>query len=195
LAKSGKDLKAGKGLPPRAAYALALPAVSALYGAIYQYVKTGQGPTGWKDLFYPRTGGKDAQGQPERIQIPGYMKDVFSYGHDPIGTIKGKVSPLADMVSEMADNRTDFGRDLIADPRDPAWRQAEDYAKYVGGQFEPFSFRRPPSDPGSNLSLPERIIGIKQAPYWIRNPQGMREIEDRELNKARKSRDRHEAQK
>jgi hypothetical protein len=68
------------------------------YGALYQYLRTGEGPQEMKDYFYPETGEVDADGNPERVQIASYMKDFFAYAGHPWETVKHKMNPIVDRV-------------------------------------------------------------------------------------------------
>ena len=51
-----RALRGERAMTHKMAYIVALPAVVALYGSMYQYLRTGSGPTSLKDAFYPRTG-------------------------------------------------------------------------------------------------------------------------------------------
>ena len=125
-------------LTHRAAYVMALPLTVGLYGAVYQLLRTGEPPTEFKDYFFPKTGEVDADGQPERVQLPSYMKDMFAYAGALWETIKHKVSPALSAVYEMLQNENYYG-DEIRNPNDPLVRQVAQEAKYVGEQLLPFS--------------------------------------------------------
>jgi hypothetical protein len=124
----------------RTAYVLGLPLTVGLMGAAYQYLRTGQGPTELKDYFFPRTGDVDADGQPERVQLPSYMKDMFAYSGHPWQTITHKVAPLPSMVAEMMGNQ-DFYGDEIRNPHDPVVQQLKQEAEYLGRTASPFAWR------------------------------------------------------
>ena len=64
-------------LTTRMAYAIALPVITAEIGAVITYLYTGQPPQQLLDYFYPPTG-KTTNDVPDRIAIPGYMKDVIA---------------------------------------------------------------------------------------------------------------------
>src|SRR5206468_372550 len=70
-------------LTHRASYVAALPVTVGLYGAAYQYLRTGEGPQELKDYFFPKTGEVDADGNAERVQVPSYMKDMIAYAGHP----------------------------------------------------------------------------------------------------------------
>lgn len=127
-------------LTHRAAYVMALPITVGLYGALYQYLRTGQAPSELKDYFYPRTGDTDPDGNPERVQIASYMKDFFAYRNHPWETVQHKMSPILSTVYEMLQNEDYYG-DEIRNPHDPLVTQVAQEAKYMGEQVMPFSWR------------------------------------------------------
>ena len=127
-------------LTHRAAYVMALPITVGMYGALYQYLRTGEGPTEPKDYFYPKTGEVDADGNPERVQIASYMKDFFSYHAHPWETVKHKVNPGLAAMYEMLQNEDYYG-DQIRHPDDPAVKQIQQEAEFIGKQVLPFSLR------------------------------------------------------
>jgi hypothetical protein len=142
LTKLGKEAATGGDaeLTHRAAYVLALPMVVGMYGAIYQMLRTGEPPKELKDYFYPRTGEVDADGNPERVQVPSYMKDMFAYAGHPYETVKHKFSPAASTVLEMLENQDYYG-DQIRNVDDPAVKQAMQEAGFVAKQVWPFAIR------------------------------------------------------
>lgn len=142
LATEGAKLAKGEQaqLTHRAAYVMSVPIGVGLAGAVYQYMRTGEAPQEMKDYFFPRTGEKDADGNPERVQLPSYMKDVFAYAGHPWDTVKHKVNPILSAVYQMLNNEDYFG-DQIRNPTDPLVTQLAQEAKYVGQQFTPFSIR------------------------------------------------------
>jgi hypothetical protein len=94
----------------------------------YQMLRTGEGPSELKDYFYPKTGELDPDGNPERVQVPSYMKDLFAYAGHPWETVKHKVSPAAGSVFEMLENE-DFYGDQIRNPDDPLVKQVKQEAR------------------------------------------------------------------
>jgi hypothetical protein len=125
-------------LTHKAAYVMALPLVVGMYGALYQYLRTGKGPEELKDYFFPKTGEQDADGNAERVQLASYMKDMFAYAGNPIKTLGHKESPLLSGMTEMLTNK-DFYGDQIRNPDDPAVKQIGQEAEYIAKSFTPFS--------------------------------------------------------
>lgn len=154
-------------LTHRAAYVMALPLTVGLYGAVYQLLRTGEAPTELKDYFFPKTGEVDADGQPERVQLPSYMKDMFAYAGAPWETIKHKVSPALSAVYEMLQNEDYYG-DEIRNTNDPLTKQAMQEAEYIGKQVLPFSltnaFEQTARGDRSKATRYGNVVGITPAP-------------------------------
>jgi hypothetical protein len=136
---------------PRLAYAVTLPFVVGLHGAMLQYIMTGKGPDELKDYFFPKTGKLNADGTPERVTLPTYMKDHFSYfggfrngmsaGLEQMGTsFVHKIQPLITAMAEMMENKDFYGTE-IRNPDDPVTKQMAEIAAYVAGSFKPMSVR------------------------------------------------------
>lgn len=142
LTKSAARVSQGEAaeLSHRAFYVMALPMTVGFYGALYQYLRTGEGPQETKDYFFPRTGEVDADGNPERVQIASYMKDFFAYMGHPWQTVKHKMNPILSAVYEMLENE-DFYGDMIRNPDDPFVLQIAQEAGYIAQQLLPFSVR------------------------------------------------------
>jgi hypothetical protein len=156
-------------ISPRTAYVVALPAVVALYGAMYQYVKTGQGPQELRDYFFPRTGRNLPDGRDERVSIPSYVKDVYAYAKHPLTTIGHKVHPIISAVAQMLENQDYYGV-MIRNPQDPPVKQAQDVMQYIATQFIPFSVRgaqmrgKAGAEPGEQA---EAFFGLIPAPKGV----------------------------
>jgi hypothetical protein len=78
LPSSAKGLVTGKGISPRLAYAVALPIVAGINGALLQYLMTGKPPEEPKDLFFPKTGQKRQDDTDDRLSMPTYMRDFYA---------------------------------------------------------------------------------------------------------------------
>lgn len=161
----------------RTAYLMALPFVAGLFGAIYQYLRTGKGPEDLKDYYFPRTGGVDANGNENRVSPPTYMKDIYHYTTAPIKTIANKLNPLLAITAQMLSNKDYFGV-KIRNEDDPITKQALSDAIFILKQMEPFGFRnmRKQQQTG-NRSLVDTIqpwIGITPAPYDINQTKAER---------------------
>lgn len=175
----------------RMAFAFALAAFTALMGAALTRMWTGKAPDTWKDYYYPKT--EDGT----RVSIPGYMKDVFSYGHHPVNTVANKMGPLAEMTSEAIQNRDFYGTE-IRHKDDGAIKQFYEVAHWFAQSAEPFSFsgskkllEKEGEDTSSTLSTikaglrhPGDVLrgqlGFQPAPAYIQNSPALNKARDYE---------------
>jgi hypothetical protein len=174
-----KDLASGQ-FTPRAAYTIALPIVYGTMSAIYQIFKTGKKPQDIQDLIAPQTGGVDARtGQPERLMMPGYMKDVFAWTEDPLQTISNKASTFITTGSNIARGR-DWKGDPIAEPTEPGApleqtvpKWLPEYFGFVGENISPISIREFSKGrmEGSNISPAEQFMGLRPAGMRFTDPE------------------------
>lgn len=132
------DMARGK-LTSRSAYTMALPLTVGLGGAILMYLSTGKGPETLKDYFYPQDGTFDADGNPNRKQLPSYVKDVYGYATHPYETMKHKKGPIFALV-DMLENE-DFYGDKIRNGQAPIVEQVMQSAEYFARQFIPMTVR------------------------------------------------------
>ena len=161
----------GKGfeMSPRMAYTLALVSMTGLFGSIYNYLATGEGPRDLKDMYYPRTGAIRHDGTEDRVSLPTYMKDVVSYGTHPLSTIGHKLAPALNIAYETLMNEDYYGG-AIRNEGDPAVQQAAQYFTWLAGQYEPFASRgvRRELDIGAPPATAiQSVVGITPAPASI----------------------------
>lgn len=165
---------AGKGrdlVTNRMAYSLvALPVYTALLGAITQYLYTGSGPKEPKDYFFPRTGQVDERGNPERVNLPTYIKDVYHYGTHPVKTATSKIHPALSMVYDMITNEDYYGTEIYG-PDDPKSQQAKDMALFMAKQIVPFGIQNFAKEKergaGTMKAMVPALTGITPAPSDI----------------------------
>jgi hypothetical protein len=162
--------QAGSGRRPRmshdAYYLVMLPIVVGLLGAIYQYLSTGRGPQEGKDLFFPRTGRKDAAGNPDRVQLPSYLRDFFAYRRAPYETLKHKLHPLIGTIADLLENEDYYG-DMLRNPKDPAGTQARQVGKFLAKQFLPIGIQSATEQAARGEPIGVRVqnaFGITAAP-------------------------------
>lgn len=128
----------------RMAYLLALPMVAGAIGSVMNYMMTGQAPNDWKDALMPRTGRTDRNGNPQRLSLPTYIKDLLSDWHDFPNPKKmflsfyHKLNPWLDVGVEVLNN-ADFYGTKIYNEDDPYWRQWTDTLRFVVKSATPFS--------------------------------------------------------
>ena len=155
----------------RMAYTMAMPVVTAIYGAILTALATGKAPQDLMDYFFPPTGNQDPNGQPQRRVIPGYIKDVIEYSRAPVQTVLNKTSPLIEELAELRNNRDYYGGTIYDPARDsplPA------YGDYLLNQSLPFSWRgwnKLEQQKAPALDQALAFWGIQPAPQSITNPE------------------------
>ena len=142
-------------------------AVVGMLGALTQLLMTGRPPEDPYDLFFPQTGNKLPNGQPERIRWPSYLKDYLGMAMHPYELIKGKLNWPLHIFAALADN-VDYAGRQVRDPEAPFFTQGGQLAKYIGTNLLPFSiqgYQRGRSQAASTLSL----IGLTPAPKAFSN--------------------------
>lgn len=179
------------GVPPeltnRMAYTIAMPIITAMFGALVTYLMTGQGPQEMLDLFYPPTG------QGDRTTMPGYIKDVMAFRNDPLGTIGNKTQPLLETGIELLKNRDYYGGIINMPEVD---NPLVSYPEYLLNQAIPFSWRgwmKSREESGSMLSQALNFWGIQPAPQSITNPERGEVYEQRQQKRAFKEREKENA--
>jgi hypothetical protein len=180
MAKAVRNLSKGQKaeLTTRMAYVVALPVLTGIMGAVGQYLMTGEGPDDVKDLYYPRTGGLDENGRPDRVVLPTYMKDVYHYATEPGKTLSNKLHPLLNYLAEMWQNKDYYGT-KIRNEDDPLVVQAMDAVKHLGATMTPFAIRGAIKQSGLGAGPAETIapfIGITPAPRAINQTAAERKM-------------------
>ncbi len=145
-----KTGKAPENIPDRVAFTLSLLGTAALVNGLMTYAFTGEMPHGM-DWWAFRDGGKDDRGNPTRMVLPTYMKDIWAWWRSPGHTLVAKLHPLASLSGEMLRNR-DYNNNMIYDEEKGIWNK------------------------DSIIRLGEHYIQAYN-PFWLR---GMSEITERE---------------
>lgn len=162
-----KGIAKGEGMSYRTAYVMALPIIAGLYGSIYQYLATGKLPEEPRDYWFPKNGGIDKNGQPARVSLPTYMKDIYHYVTSPVRTVLNKLNPVNTVVTDMLMNRDFYGTKIVNED-DPLFQKGLDELKFLGSQFTPFSVsnlgKNTKEDIGSKV---QPFVGITPAPYDV----------------------------
>lgn len=158
----------------RTAYLIGMTTTALAVGAIESYLYgTWNEDNGIRDYFFPRTGGTDQYGNPERISNPNYVKSAEQMRTQPTGKVVGDwVAPLWPFLNHLATNR-DWDNSAITDPNEGLITNAEDYGKYWAKQYLPFSLQQymnETANPESKISPFAQIMGITPAPAAIDNP-------------------------
>ena len=193
---------------PRAAYAIAFPITVGTMNAVYQYLMTGKGPEDVQDLIAPWTGGwttgasvpsmrpfgRSTQAQvKERLESPGYQKDVFSWYNDWQRAIAGKMNTFLRSGVELYSNQ-DWRGDPIFNPEASAPQWLKEFFDYASKNFGPISVRQAITgqETGSNIPRLAGALGFRPAPKALEDPEGTREAQRRRNMKAWKLKEKKE---
>ena len=179
-------------LTDRMGFAIGMTVSAGLLGSAIYYLLNGERPQTWKDAYFP---GKKGEA---RMSIPGYMKDVVAYAHDPKQTVLNKMSPVLSMLSAALENRDFYGTE-IRHPDDPIVQQLWQLAKFAGAEAVPFSIRGVqklvlqkgslesslPGQVKAALKSPKELIagqfGFQPAPAYIQNSPALNKAHEYDL--------------
>jgi hypothetical protein len=153
----------------RMAYTVALPVTVGIAGGTLNYLMTGEAPQSLEDYYFPRTGRLDRNGNPERLSLPSYIKDIRHYYKDPANTVLNKMHPVINTIGEMLHNKDFYGTE-IRHKDSHLVQQALQIAEYGAQSFTPLSFRGASimgqtGDPLLYQALP--FVGITPAPLSV----------------------------
>ena len=163
---------------PRTAYALAFVPTIAAISAVYQYLRTGQGPEDWRDLVTPKTGGNImsvGQEVPERILVPGYHKDFLGYFVNPAGPLHELEAKLAapwSALKEQVTGKDWRGKDIVP-PNATAGEWLQYRGTALGKRMLPIGPKQlaEGTKEGSALTLPEQMLGVRTPGAYMLNPE------------------------
>lgn len=151
----------------------------AFINSTYQYLKTGQAPASIEDMAFPKTGGEQKAGGeqvPERAVLPGHTSQLAHYAHDPIGELFGnETNPLFGVIHLMTTGKNWAGVDAYNRNGDFA-EKTEEFSKAIAKEIGPLTLENmmQPGKSGSNLNDVERFMGVRQAPQFVANPEGVK---------------------
>lgn len=157
----------------RTSYVIALPVVVGTMGAIMNYLFTGEGPKGLKDYFFPRTNQVDENGEPQRVSLPSYMKDIYHFAKEPGQTLKNKIHPAMTSIAQVLSNE-DFYGTQIADWEGTPGEVAKDYGEYALQTLKPLGVRnmlREKKAGAPPLMQGLQFAGITPAPVSVSRTQ------------------------
>ena len=178
----------------RMAYTVALPAVMALYGAVYMYIHTGHGPETLEEYFLPKNGKLNPDGTDQRVSLPSYMKDEYAIAHaletgndskianagqtlSNLGQIAGnKSSPLFTAIIDMVMNQDYYGTQIRNEDSSDV-QQMKDFAKFALKQLVPFAAQAEGKLAEAGASPASRVsaaFGIVPAPASVYQTPAMR---------------------
>lgn len=178
-----------QGLSSNARYLMGMAMTYAVVNGVRIYLGTGQAPKDWKDLIYPKTGGTTAQGKPEREILPSHIGQFTNYLHEGLGELGNEASPALKMLYHVLTN-SDFRGLPITNANNPWYSEQrwDDYTKYVLHENEPIGIKNLLLGPkkGSKISTAESALGARQAPEFITDPEGYKEMMTKVNNNAYK---------
>jgi hypothetical protein len=111
--------ESGRLLSYRQAAALTTLASTAAMGYVLTRIFTGKDPKEMKDLFYPKSGRTTPEGDEERLKIPGYGPEFYTWSTDPVTTASHKLSSPLSMAEQTWNNRNYYGRELYDSKASP----------------------------------------------------------------------------
>lgn len=156
-------------LTPKMRYTIALLFTMGAIGSIYEYLHTGHGPKSLTDMFYPENGATDVNGDPVRVQMPSYLKDMYAYAHHPLETIGHKMSPEVSLIIDILQNK-DYYNNYVYDPKSGVPQKIGESLQYVIKQIKPFSLTNVfelQKGKASASQQAESFLGIQKAPSDI----------------------------
>jgi len=189
-------IKTGKKpeLTHRASYVIGLNAGIMMTGAITTYLATGRPPQDWRDYFFPPIGGRDANGNPERISLPTYGKEEYQLLRGGVNKILGnaaemagaKLNPVLQVTYDLIRNKDYWGTE-IAHRDDPFLQRQIERTNYVMKSVVPFSLQgmqkmKEAEVPISKQLLP--FIGILPAPRNVNKTEA--ELLASEINQGKR---------
>lgn len=155
----------------RMTYGISQFANTAILGAVLTYLFTGRGPDQWLDYFFPPTGGETANGDAERVAIPGYIKDWIEWTHDPAQTALNKIHPAASLLNQVRTNRDYYGG-IINDPDRDSTLVA--YGDFIANSMLPFTvtgYHKLSTEGASDAAKTLSLMGFQPAPKSIVAPE------------------------
>lgn len=159
-------------------YLVGLLAATVFTSSIYGYLKgTWNKDWSWRDYMDP----PNKEGT--RMSLPSNVRDMYGWLADPTTEGENKFNTVYATVGDLLRNRQYNGA-VITDPRQPWLNEVEDYAHFTARQFEPMMFQKPQTEAQQELTPWERALGIRPAPYALREPEKAEGFEQRNLNKA-----------
>ena len=160
----------GRGLPDADRNALEFAAgllmTTAIYHSLLQYAMTGQWPRDWRDVIIgARTGKLKPDGTPERIRLPSYLRDAIGLRYHPWLTVRSKLSPAIQVISDLLSNENYWGNEIY-NPKDPIYVQAKQIGEYLSQYTTPFSIQaaRQAQEPQAEVLS---LFGITPVPSWL----------------------------
>lgn len=133
--KAGGDIVSDK-----QAYVMGAAISYATFGAILTYLLTGKPPEEMKDYYFPLTGRTNPDGSKERLSLPTYSRDMYSWATNPLRTARHKAHPMWGTFWELWTNEDYYGTEIRGSD-DPYMKQFIDSVEHTASVFLPFSVK------------------------------------------------------
>lgn len=188
-------------LSSNAKYLFGMAATYAVVNGVRTYIGTGKAPDDWKDFIYPRTGGATPQGKEEREILPSHIGQFTNYLHEGLEELGNELSPGLKLVYHLTTNQ-DFRGLPITNDNNPWFGEQrwEDYLKYALGEITPIGLKTfvQGNKKGSKITTEEQVLGARQAPRFVTDPEGyasmMKRINQKEFEKKERADEHTKAQ-
>jgi hypothetical protein len=168
-------------LDPRFAGLMAMMIPWSFAAAGYQMYKTGQPPDEPLDLFYPKNGTIDANGNPGRTAIFGLPKEIYNWTRGgaalafegdvkPLwGTFTNKMAGWIGHFSQISNNR-DFYNTRIWEPNDPGYKRIMlGIVHAIGGPIQLAAMKEAAARGMAPEDLVLTALGWRPAPLGLKN--------------------------
>lgn len=180
------DVGAPAGITPRQAFLVASFLMGAVINSVLMYLMTGERPKRLRDLVFPPTGRKNADGTDERMKLPTYEAGHFelmdAIRREGAGGFwqewyeqnftRGQ-SPLLSAFALAKDNRTFDGLEVY-NPEDPAYKQGLQVLAQIAKDMAPISaqgFEQNPGDP--TWMKAAGFVGLNHAPLRVQRSDAL----------------------
>lgn len=176
IPESMRDVLKGRGISQGPAQAMGLLGSFMVGNGVLQYLYTGQKPSGMHDLLAARTGGTNTKdGSPERVMMPGVVKELYEYMSTPLDELTNVLNPGVKTAHELFTNR-DWRQDPIFHPSDADWQPndpsyAREGADYAATTLTPIPFGDNPNGDNSKVGALSAFAGMRPAGTRWANPE------------------------
>lgn len=167
---TGGKMPAGQKVPlprldPNAGWFIGMTITTAALGAVIQKTMTGTYPQDWKDYLFPKVGGMDKRGKPNRISLPTYFRTDYGLVTNPGQTARGALSSAFSRTSDVVTNK-DWRGQQVYDPTASLANKVGTSAKYLLPKpFSVANYQRSKDATGSGVAGLRGAFGFNNAPY------------------------------
>lgn len=134
-------------------------------GAWTQKILTGKDPEEAKDVFFPRTGRRNADDTEERLQYPTYWQDHYKVVTEPVQTLQHKIHPTWGMLWDFLANKDYFGTE-VHHKGDPWGEQVKQVAHYLTQGITPYTVTQA-QKAQTPAAATASVFGITKAPASV----------------------------